>query len=128
VPISAVTANGQVPTSATDPNAVIAVYSASLRPAMIAFAEDRSGGVTFSGNMVQVSRLGNPLVNELLIPLGMKDRFNASLPGDDAQFLPFVLDPEPARLINQLYKIPVPPAPRNDMATVFLTGIRDLIR
>lgn len=126
VPISAVTANGQVPTSATDPNAVIAVYSASLRPAMIAFAEDRSGGVTFSGNMVQVSRLGNPLVNELLIPLGMKDRFNASLPGDDAQFLPFVLDPEPARLINQLYKIPVPPAPRNDMATVFLTGIPGL--
>lgn len=135
VPISAVTANGQVPTSATDPNAVIAVYSASLRPAMIAFAEDRSGGVTFSGNMVQVSRLGNPLVNELLVPLGMKDRFNASLPGADAQFLPFILDPEPGRLFGYAGSPPAfdlypsfqaPAPPRNDVATIFLTGIPGL--
>ncbi len=126
VPISAVTANGQFPTGPNDPNGVISVYSASSRQALIAFPEDRSGPPTFSGNFVQVSRLGNPLINELLVPLQMKDRFNASLPGSDAQFLPFVLDPEPARLINQLYKIPVPPAPRNDVATVFLTGIPGL--
>jgi hypothetical protein len=135
VPISAVTSTGAAPTGPSDPNAVIGVYSASLRRAMIAFAEDRSGGVTFSGNFVQVSRLGNPLVNELLIPLGMKDRFNASLPGTDAQFLPFVLDPEPARLIGyagspaafDLYpSFQAPAPPRNDVATIFLTGIPGL--
>lgn len=145
VPISAVTANGQLPTSETDPNAVISVYSAASRLGVITFAPDRSGVVTFSGNFVQVSRLGQPLINELLVPLGMKDRFNASLPADDAQFLPFVLNPEPARLIGaggqpssppapanapadpDVYPtINVPTAPRSDVATVFLTGIPGL--
>jgi hypothetical protein len=123
VPITALTASGVAPTSATDPNAVIAVYQATSRPQMIAFRTDRSGGVDFSGPLVQVSRLGNPLINELIIPLGMKDRFNASLPGGDAQFLNNVLDPEPARLITLLYNIFVPSPPRNDLATIFLTGI-----
>ncbi|MGI8835888.1 MAG: DUF4331 domain-containing protein [Pyrinomonadaceae bacterium] len=135
VPITAVTANGLTPTGPTDPNAVISVYSASSRTAMIAFAEDRSGGVTFSGNFVQVSRLGNPFINELLIPLGMKDRFNASLPSGDAQFLPFVLDPEPGKLLGYAGSPPAfdlyppfnaPAPPRNDVATVFLTGIPGL--
>ncbi len=135
LPIASITSNGVRPTNPADPTAVISLYSASLRPAMIAFAEDRSGGVTFSGNLVQVSRLGNPLVNELLIPLGMKDRFNASLPGADGQFLPFVLDPEPGRLIGfagspaafDLYpSFQAPAPPRGDVATVFLTGIPGL--
>src|SRR5215216_7234297 len=68
-----------------------------------------------------------PLVNEVVIPLGRKDRFNASEPADDAQFGKFVLDPEPARLIPGLYPgIKVPAAPRNDIATIFLTGIPGL--
>ena len=76
---------------------------------------------------MQVSRLGMPLVNEVVIPLGQKDRFNASEPRDDAQFGSFVLDPEPARLIPVLYPgVKVPPAPRNDLAAIFLTGIRGL--
>jgi hypothetical protein len=135
VPIPAVTANGVMPTGPNDPNAVISVYSASSRQAMIAFAEDRSGTVTFSGNFVQVSRLGNPLVNEVLIPLRLKDRFNASLPGTDAQFLPFILDPEPGRLFGYAGSPPAfdvypafnaPAPPRNDVATIFLTGIPNL--
>jgi hypothetical protein len=135
LPITALTSNGLTPTGPTDPRAVISVYSASSRPAMIVFAEDRSGTAAISGNLVQVSRLGNPLVNELLIPLGMKDRFNASLPGDDAQFLNFVLDPEPARLIGYAGSPPAfdlyptfqaPAPPRSDVATVFLTGIPNL--
>ncbi len=143
VPIAAVTASGAVPTSATDPNAVIAVYSASSRQSMIVFgnpttanpAGDRSGGVVFSGSFVQVSRLGNPFINELLIPLGMKDRFNASLPGDDAQFLSLILDPEPGRLFGYAGSPPAfdlyptfqaPAPPRNDVATIFLTGIPGL--
>ncbi|HEX8422036.1 MAG TPA: DUF4331 domain-containing protein [Pyrinomonadaceae bacterium] len=136
VPITAVTRTGAAPTGLNDPNAVISVYSASSRTAMLAFAEDRSGRVTLSGNFVQVSRLGNPLVNELLIPLGMKDRFNASLPSADAQFLNFVLDPEPGRLFGypgaagspgKLFDVypsfDAPAPPRNDMGVVFLTGI-----
>ena len=137
VPIAAVTRTGAAPTGPNDPNAVISVYSASSRTAMIAFAEDRSGRVTFSGNFVQVSRLGNPLINELLIPLGMKDRFNASLPGSDAQFLNFILDPEPGRLLGyagaagspgkqfDLYPSFDAPAPqRTDVVNVFLIGLQ----
>jgi hypothetical protein len=135
VPISAITANNSTPTSETDPNAVVSVYSAASRLGVITFMEDRSGRVAFSGNFVQVSRLGNPLVNELFIPLGMKDRFNASLPGADAQFLPFILDPELGRLIGYAGSPPAfdlypsfnaPAPPRNDVATVFLTGIPGL--
>lgn len=135
VPISAVTSTGSAPTGASDPNAVIGLYATSSRRALIAFAEDRSGGVTFSGNFVQTSRLGNPLVNEAIIPVGMKDRFNASLPNGDAQFLSFVLDPEPGKLIGYAGSPPAfdlypsfngPAPPRNDVATIFLTGIPTL--
>jgi len=68
-----------------------------------------------------------PLVNELIIPLGQKDKFNNSDPVNDAQFLPYVQDPEPARLIPVLYpSISVPPPPRNDVVSIFLTGIAGL--
>lgn len=110
-----------------DPRAVIGVYSAASRPGVITFSPDRTGRITFGGNFVQLSRLGNPLINELIIPLGMKDTFNFSLPSGDAQFAKFVLDPEPARLFAALYPtISVPPTPRSDVATVFLTGIPGL--
>ncbi len=68
-----------------------------------------------------------PLVNEVVLPLGRKDRFNGSDPKRDSQFASFVLNPEPARLIPVLYPgITVPPAPRNDLAAIFLTGIPGL--
>src|SRR6185312_8457559 len=57
---------------------------------------------------------------------GKKDLFNASQPADDAQFLSFVTDPEPARLLNALYGIKVPPTPRDDLVAVFLTGVKGL--
>ena len=61
------------------------------------------GTQTFSGNNVQVSRLGMPLVNEVVVPVGLKDYFNASKPKDDAQFLPAVNDPELPHLLNAVY-------------------------
>jgi hypothetical protein len=68
-----------------------------------------------------------PLVNEVVIPLGQKDRFNASVPAKDAQFLSFVQNPEPAQLIPVLYPgVTVPPAPRNDLVSIFLTGLPGL--
>jgi hypothetical protein len=78
------------------------------------------------GNWVQVSRLGNPLVNEVVIPAGKKDRWNASKPSDDGQFLPYVQDPEVARLIEAIYGIPAPATPRDDLVSVFLTGVAGL--
>jgi hypothetical protein len=81
-----------------------------------------------SGPWVQLSRLDMPLVNELVIPLKDKDRWNGSKPRFDGQFGKYVLDPEPARLIDAIL-LPnndVPDPPRNDLAAIFLTGIQDL--
>jgi hypothetical protein len=75
---------------------------------------------------VQVSRLGHPLVNEVVIGLADKDRFNATKPTGDTAFLSYVVDPELPKLFQALYGIPAPPAPRNDLVTVFLTGIPGL--
>jgi Domain of unknown function (DUF4331) len=126
VPISDLTADGKALSGPTDPDATIGVWAASDRRQVRVLRS--AGGTPYSaGRWVQVSRLGMPLVNEVVIPLGMKDRFNASKPRDDAQFGQFVLDPEPARLIPVLYPgVQVPKAPRNDLAAIFLTGIPGL--
>ena len=79
-----------------------------------------------SGPWVQLSRLDMPLVNELVIPLKDKDRWNGSKPRFDGQFGKYVLDPEPARLIEAILGVDVPNPPRNDLAAIFLTGIQDL--
>jgi hypothetical protein len=80
-----------------------------------------------SGDWVQVSRLAVPLVNEVVIPLGQKDLFNASQPRDDAQFAPSVLDPEVPKILKALFNIDSPPAPRNDLLAVVL-GVEGLTR
>jgi hypothetical protein len=125
-PIKELARDGKALTGADDPDAVIGVYAASWRRQTRVLSP--SGGDPRSlGQWVQVSRLGMPLVNEVVIPLARKDRFNASQPADDAQFGRFVLDPEPARLIPVLYPgVKVPAAPRNDIASIFLTGIPGL--
>jgi hypothetical protein len=79
-----------------------------------------------NGQFAQVSRLGNPLVNEVVIPLRDKDRWNASQPSNDGQFLKYVTDPELARLIEAIYGIDAPATPRNDLVSVFLTGVQGL--
>jgi hypothetical protein len=126
VPISELTHNHKPLSGPKDPNAVIGVYAASERRQVKVLSSKGDQPRTF-GRWVRVSRLGMPLVNEVVIPLGKKDRFNASDPADDAQFGKFVLDPEPARLIPVLYPgVKVPAAPRNDIAAIFLTGIPGL--
>jgi hypothetical protein len=79
-----------------------------------------------NGNYRQISRLGHPLVNEVVIPIRDKNRFNNSYPKDDAQFLDYVIDPELARLLEAIYGINTPPPPRNDLVSVFLTGVEGL--
>jgi hypothetical protein len=78
------------------------------------------------GKAVQVSRLGNPLVNEVVLPAGLKDAFNSLSPDKDAgipEVVERVTDPELPKLIEAIYKIPAPKAPRNDLVEIFLTGI-----
>lgn len=73
---------------------------------------------------VQISRLGMPLVNEVVIGLTAKDSFNASEPQDDAQFAQFVTNPTFAELLEVLFPtvITAPATPRNDLVATFLTG------
>jgi hypothetical protein len=78
------------------------------------------------GSYRQISRLGNPLVNEVVIPLKDKDNFNASQPRQDAQFASYVTDPELPHLMQAVYGIPAPATPRNDLVSVFLTGVSGL--
>nr|WP_145545019.1 DUF4331 domain-containing protein [Variovorax boronicumulans] len=105
--------------------------TASMRQARLLSGKPGVGHQTSEkagGAWVQVSRLGNPLVNELVIGLPDKDKFNASSPRDDAQFLNYVTNPTlPALLGVVLVNNPAGVAPTNlprtDLATVFLTGI-----
>lgn len=80
------------------------------------------------GPWVQVSRLGNPLFNEVLVPMGLKDRWNASEPTDDAEYAQFVARPELARLLPGLYPGVFPNlegynSDRADLDAILLTGI-----
>ncbi len=133
VPIQNLTRNGAIPTGPTDPNAVIGIWSTASRGSMRTISPNGTRSQT--GTFVQISRLGNPLINEVVIPLGLKDAFNSLSPVNDAVAAPAVLDPEFPKIIRQaigafgtfdgggLPVINIPPAPRNDIATIFVTGI-----
>lgn len=123
VPKSALARGGQTPTGATDPNAIIGVWSTASRFATRTLT---AGAQTHSGALVQVSRLGNPLVNEAVIDLARKDAFNAIEPTSDAVALDRVTDPEVPKLLKLIFNVDSPAAPRNDLVTIFLTGIAGL--
>ena len=105
--------------------------TASLRQARLLSGSPSSGHQSSEkpgGAWTQVSRLGQPLVNEVVIGLKDKDKFNGSKPKDDGQFLDYVTNPTlPALLGLVLTGNPAGLAPTNlprtDLATVFLTGI-----
>ena len=121
VPIAQLTANGQQPSSMSDPNAVIGIWSTASRPNVTTQKNAKAVGA-----YVQVSRLGQPLVNEVVIPRAAKDIFNSIQPTEDAAALPYVLDPEVPKLLSALFGIQSPPSPRQDLVTIFLTGIPGL--
>lgn len=121
VPVQSLTRGGTVPATSTASNAVIGVWATASRLSTRTF--NFGNGNLIVPTQKQVSRLGNPLVNELVIPLGRKDSFNASEPKDDAQFAAYVVNPQLATLLNAVFGLPVPSAPRNDLVAIFATGI-----
>lgn len=133
IPVKEVTLQKNHPTDVADPNAVIGVWTtASRQTTQVLSAIDQP---TNSGAWVQVSRLGSPLVNEVVIPLGAKDRFNRSKPENDAQFANSVANPEVGKLLQSIYSINVPPqgpfgssTERDDLEAIFLTGIPGLTK
>jgi hypothetical protein len=99
-----------------DNNPVIGVWSTT----------DRRVFVGTRHKWVQVSRLGNPLVNEAVVPLKYKDAFNSIGPAVDHTIAPVVAkvkDPIVPKLVQAIYGLPAPPTPRNDLVEIFLTGI-----
>src|SRR5437867_1978373 len=118
VPMARLTKDGSAP---NERNSVVGIYDSAERSKVRVLKED--GTVLNIGPDIQVSRLGMPLVNEVVIPLAAKDKFNHTKPTGDAAFLSYVTDPELPKLFNLLYGLPIPTTPRNDLVTVFLTGI-----
>jgi len=112
--------------SSSDP-VIGAWMTASLRQARVLNPSPRAtsgpGATVQGGAWTQVSRLGNPLVNELVIGVKDKDQFNASHPSGDTAFLEYVQFPALGAIIQALFPITqAPAAPRADLVAVFLTG------
>ncbi len=105
VPISQVTAGSDKP--------VIGTWGATYRPRVT--IRRSPDPLTTEGPLYQVQRMGNPLINELIVGTGSKDKFSMSEPKDDAQFANFALDPVLARVLNAIYGFPIPNPPRTDL-------------
>jgi hypothetical protein len=125
VPEAQVTRDARPVAAANAANAVVGAWASTERETV---------SVTGRGDQrrsrteeVQVSRLGNPLVNEVVIPLGQKDKFNATEPKDDLKnFGRYVLSPELAKVMNTLFNINAPTTNRTDIVQALLTGIPGL--
>ena len=107
----------QIPISRVDnPRHTIGVWSSTERQ-----------NVTVNGKLhrgwTQVSRLGEPLINEVVIPTGLKDLWNRTSPAGDEQFAKYYRTPILGAVLNKLYKLGVPETGRDDLVAVLLTGI-----
>ena len=129
IPIGNLTRDGSVPKDANAAAATIGVWGAASRRKM-RVRGDTTGQHTESGPWVQVSRLGNPLFNELLVTMTRKDGWNGSQPSGDAEYAKGVEQPELARLLPDLYPNQFEAlrklngTPRSDLVALFLTGVK----
>jgi len=124
VPQSQLTRNGREVRSAKSRNAVVGVWSSTERRRLEVTNANFDSNRRSRGGFVQVSRLGNPLVNEVIIPMGKKDLFNRTSPAGDAKrFGRFVVRPELARILNALFNVNAPERNRTDIVQALLTGI-----
>jgi Domain of unknown function (DUF4331) len=129
VPKTDVAKSGANPTDASSPASVIGVWTTASRQKARVL---KAGGTDVaSGPYVQVSRLGNPLVNEVVVPMAKKDFWNSQEPANDKQFTPAVLNPELAQLLPVLYPGVFPnleaynkgTPKRDDLVAIFHTGL-----
>jgi Domain of unknown function (DUF4331) len=127
VPKTELTAGGINPTSVSDPRSTIGVWaSASRQQVRVLGVPSAPPGLV--GPWVQISRLGNPLINEVIIPQGYKDQWNKTAPNNDTQFQGYFTSPELAKLLPILYPGVFPhlaaySKPRADLAAILTTGI-----
>jgi hypothetical protein len=123
VPIQLLTKDHQLPTGPNDPDAVLGVWAAASRKSTREL--QANGTIKTSGPWQQVSRLGNPLINEVIIPTVKKDYWNSQKPSGDSQFAQYYKAPEFPAVANALYAALDDPATtnRNDLVAVLLTGL-----
>ena len=116
LPITMLTVDGQEH-AAGDAKAVLGTYATTSRPRIKAQPATPGGKPALSTVFTQIQRMGNPLINELIIGTGDKDKFSMSEPKNDSQFANYFLDPLLARVINAAYGgvVPVPTPPRTDL-------------
>jgi hypothetical protein len=130
VPEREVTRDGKQVADMKAGNAVVGVWSTTERrrgSVLGSAGTGRKDGSRSGKHWVQVSRLGNPLINEVIVPIGKKDKFNATSPADDAKnFGQFALNPEPARLLNALFGLGIQETNRTDIVQALLTGVPGL--
>ena len=110
IPISKLLKSGTgAATNILDPNYVIGVWASASRPS-IKTLSTTGGDATYNTTWVQVSRLGMPLTNEVIIPVGMKDKWNAMTPDSDAQFAYYFANPELSLYMDSSYYAGAVPA------------------
>ena len=112
LPVAMLTRTGAVE-PATSTAATIGVWATTSRQRLTTRRAPLPA--TSSGSFNQIQRLGNPLINELLIGVGFKDRFSMDQPKNDSQFASFFLDPTLARILNAVFGVVIPTPPRNDL-------------
>jgi hypothetical protein len=114
VPVALLTSTGNIE-PATSPAATIGVWGTTSRPRTTVRRSPRPA--ESSGEFKQIQRMGNPLINELLIGTGSKNRFSMDQPVNDSQFTAFFLDPTLARVLNALTAgfLAIPTPPRLDL-------------
>ncbi|HTY95841.1 MAG TPA: DUF4331 domain-containing protein [Solirubrobacteraceae bacterium] len=126
VPIKSLVAPGANPAEVMSPKSVLGIWGSASRRAVRIAGENEER--LESGPYVQVSRLANPLVNEVLIPMARKDAWNGSTPSQENQFKQYFERPELAALLPVLYpeafpKLAAFKGPRNDLVAILGTGI-----
>ncbi|SIR67361.1 DUF4331 domain-containing protein [Williamsia sterculiae] len=127
IPKSQLTPDHTAPRDWRSPSSVIGVYASASRQTSTILDRNQPGRRLTSGPFMQVSRLANPLFNELLIPITRKDEWNASAPANDGRFVDRVAHPELGTLLPTMYpgvftNLARYRKARTDLTATFLTG------
>jgi hypothetical protein len=127
VPIKDIGFGGNAPTKSAEAKSSVGIWTTASRRKARVLNDDGGPGIE-SGPYVQVSRMANPLFNEVLVPISQKDKWNAQPPSGDSKYANGVAHPELAGLLNVLYPGAFPnlaayKKPRADLEAILLTGI-----